>query len=332
MRPNRKPTETRTNPSPEGEVGGRGKAGGTVPSSAGVVVGVERAVGARRPTLGGRPWLLPAMSGPGRPEPLPAETPLLALSGSHSVLVLQRGYAEPQGPGGAVRADGSVTLVLPRAWASDPSRRVAAPAHGDAETALEGAARGPILVDTGGPWARDALLEALAGQGVTPGDVTLVVGTHGHSDHIGNLGLFPRAALLVSHDFCLPGGLYLPHGLSETQPLVLGSGLQVWATPGHGGQRDVSVVVEGTSLGTVVVAGDVFERLGDEDSWQALSEDPLAQQRSREKVLSVADVVVPGHGAPFRVVRAAAESAEDLMSDDGSRSTGPPPGKPLQQD
>lgn len=261
----------------------------------------------------------PAMGGPVRTEPLHADLPLLASSDSYSVAVLLRGYAEPEGACAAVRADGTVTLVLPRAWASGPSRgRVAAPSAGDggAETALEEAVRGPILVDTGGPWAREALLGALARQGVAPGDVTLVVGTHGHSDHIGNLGLFPRAALLVSHDFCLPGGLYLPLGLCEAQPLVLSSGLQVWATPGHGGQRDVSVVVEGTGLGTVVVAGDVFERLGDEDSWQALSEDPGAQQRSRERILRVADVVVPGHGDPFRVVREGVRSEEDLVCED----------------
>lgn len=253
------------------------------------------------------------MNGPVRTEPLHGEIPLLATSGSYSVVVLLRGYAEPQGAGDAVRADGTVTLVLPRGWASDSSRRLAASADSGFKTVLKEAVRGPILVDTGGPWARGALLEALATQGVAPEDVTLVVGTHGHSDHIGNLGLFPEAALLVSHDFCLPEGLYLPHGLCETQPLILGSGLQVWATPGHGGQRDVSVVVEGTSLGTVVVAGDVFERLGDEDSWQALSEDPVAQQRSRERILSVADVVVPGHGAPFRVVRETVKSSEDLI-------------------
>ncbi|XP_075421086.1 metallo-beta-lactamase domain-containing protein 1 [Tenrec ecaudatus] len=243
------------------------------------------------------------MSGAVRTEPLRGKPPLLMPGGPYSVVVLLQGYAEPEGAHGAVHADGSVTLVLPRDWALGSSRRERLSGCDQAKTALEEAARGPIVVDTGGPWAREALLGALAGQGVAPGDVTLVVGTHGHSDHIGNLGLFPGAALLVSHDFCLPGGRYLPHELNEERPLRLGPGLEVWATPGHGGQRDVSLVVAGTSLGTVIVAGDVFERSGDEDSWQALSEDPVAQERSRKRVLSLADVVVPGHGAPFSVAR-----------------------------
>nr|XP_005598673.1 metallo-beta-lactamase domain-containing protein 1 [Equus caballus] len=239
-------------------------------------------------------------------KPLRGETPLLVPGGPYSVVVLLQGYAEPE-EGDAVRADGSVTLVLPQAWGPASSHEEPPPTGGEAKSALEEAARGPILVDTGGPWAREALLGALAGQGVAPGDVTLVVGTHGHSDHIGNLGLFPAASLLVSHDFCLPGGRYLLHGLGEERPLRLGPGLEVWATPGHGGQRDVSVVVAGTALGTVMVVGDVFEREGDEDSWQALSEDPVAQERSRKRVLDTADVVVPGHGALFRVVREASQ-------------------------
>ncbi|XP_012790140.2 metallo-beta-lactamase domain-containing protein 1 [Sorex araneus] len=248
------------------------------------------------------------MNCPVRTEPLPGEAPLRVPGDPYSVVVLLRGYAEPEGAGGAVRADGSVTLVLPRAWAPAVGPRSARPESAEAEEALREAAGGPILVDTGGPWASEALLGALAGQGVGPGDVGLVVGTHGHSDHVGNLGLFPRATLLVSHDLCLPGGCYLPHALSEARPLQLGPGLEVWATPGHGGQRDVSVVVEGTALGTVVVAGDVFERQGDEESWRALSEDPVAQERSRRRVLAAADVVVPGHGAPFRVIRGAGDT------------------------
>ncbi|TKC48734.1 metallo-beta-lactamase domain-containing protein 1 [Monodon monoceros] len=253
------------------------------------------------------------MSGVVRTEPLRGEPPLRVPGDAFSVVVLLQGYAEPEGVGDAVRADGSVTLVLPQAWGPASGHREPPPEVYEAKTALEEAARGPILVDTAGPWAREALLGALAGQGVAPGDVTLVVGTHGHSDHIGNLGLFPAAALLVSHDFCLPGGHYLPHGLAEEQPLRLGPGLEVWATPGHGGQRDVSVVVAGTALGTVMVVGDVFERDGDEDSWRALSEDPVSQEHSRKRVLATADVVVPGHGAPFRVIReASAPETEGL--------------------
>lgn len=249
----------------------------------------------------------PAMSRRLRTEPLRGEPPMRLPGNPYSVVVLLKGYAEPERVGDAVRADSSVTLVLPQAWGQASGQACShgelLPEGGEAKTALEAAARGPILVDTGGPWTREALLGALAGEGVAPADVTLVVGTHGHSDHIGNLGLFPGAALLVSHDFCLPGGRYLPHGLGEERPLKLGPGLEVWATPGHGGQRDVSVVVGGTTLGTVVVAGDVFECDGDKDSWQVLSEDPVAQERSRKRVLDTADIVVPGHGAPFRVIR-----------------------------
>ena len=47
-------------------------------------------------------------------KPLRGETPLLVPGGPYSVVVLLQGYAEPE-EGDAVRADGSVTLVLPQA-------------------------------------------------------------------------------------------------------------------------------------------------------------------------------------------------------------------------
>ncbi|NWS25895.1 MBLC1 protein, partial [Polioptila caerulea] len=78
--------------------------------------------------------------------------------------VLRVGFNTPL-PGGIARADGSVTLV----WGGPLT----------------------VLVDTGGPWLRPHLPGLLRAQGVSPGDVTHVVVTHGHSDHVGNLNLFP---------------------------------------------------------------------------------------------------------------------------------------------
>ncbi|NXH39602.1 MBLC1 protein, partial [Dicaeum eximium] len=201
----------------------------------------------------------------------------LAIPGPlYSIRVLRVGYNSP-GPDGSSRADGSVTLIC----------------------------GGPltVLVDTGGPWLRPRLPGLLATHGVSPSDVTHVVVTHGHSDHAGNLNLFPEAALLVGFDLSKGEGLYLPHGLAEGAPLVLHPGhLEVAPTPGHT-RAHVSLVATGTEMGTVVVAGDVFEHGEDEEEWEALSEEPETQRRSRGLMVAMADVIVPGHGPPFRVVR-----------------------------
>lgn len=73
-------------------------------------------------------------------------------------------------------------------------------------------------------------------------------------------------------------------------------------TPGHTG-RDVSVLVKDTSVGQVLVAGDLFEQCCDEDSWRDLSENPAVQEMTRQSVLKIADGIIPGHGLPFRVFR-----------------------------
>lgn len=73
-------------------------------------------------------------------------------------------------------------------------------------------------------------------------------------------------------------------------------------SPGHTGQ-DVSVQVKGTSVGTVLVAGDLFESCSDEDSWRELSMNTAVQEVNRQEALKTADAIVPGHGLPFRIVK-----------------------------
>nr|XP_034992541.1 metallo-beta-lactamase domain-containing protein 1 [Zootoca vivipara] len=209
-------------------------------------------------------------------KPRTAPFPARLIPGSpYSVLVLQEGFSEELCDG-STRADGTVSLVL-----------------------------GPhlTLVDTGGPWGRERLLAGLAEQGVSPRDIRHVVCTHGHSDHVGNLNLFPEALLVVGTDVSRPDGRYLPTDLRRGLPYPLHVGhLDVLPTPGHTG-NDVSLLVHGTSLGDVLVAGDLFEHEGDDGEWEPLSEDPARQAESRARALGMADVIVPGHGGPFQVFR-----------------------------
>ncbi|XP_040271090.1 metallo-beta-lactamase domain-containing protein 1 [Bufo bufo] len=197
----------------------------------------------------------------------------------HSVHILLEGYCRDVGAD-RFQADGSVTLI-----------------HGPLT----------VLVDTAGPWSRDFILDSLRSRRVSPEDVTHVICTHGHSDHAGNLNLFCNAEILVSYDLWRDGS-YVSHNFRGGEPYFLpgGEGLKVIPTPGHTGS-DITLLVPGTTLGMVAVAGDVFEREGDEDSWRELSENPEIQEKSRSTVLRLADVIVPGHGPPFRVIRAGQE-------------------------
>jgi len=55
---------------------------------------------------------------------------------------------------------------------------------------------------------------ALSDRGLYYSDITHVVCSHGHSDHVGNLGLFPDALLIVSYDISR-GDIYFINGLLQ---------------------------------------------------------------------------------------------------------------------
>lgn len=100
---------------------------------------------------------------------------------------------------------------------------------------------------------------------------------------------------------------YTLNPFAENEPFKLTDNVKVIPTPGHT-MSCVSVVVENVAgLGTVVVAGDLFEKeedLNDESIWlDAGSEDAAKQRISRAAVLRIADFIVPGHGDMFAVPR-----------------------------
>lgn len=97
--------------------------------------------------------------------------------------------------------------------------------------------------------------------------------------------------------------------ISRQEEGCLGDDIEVIQTPGHD-QFHCSLAVKTADMGTVVIAGDVFWWIDDEepakDRESLISfEDPYVKDltaltESRKKVLAVADYVIPGHGKMFK--------------------------------
>jgi glyoxylase-like metal-dependent hydrolase (beta-lactamase superfamily II) len=150
-----------------------------------------------------------------------------------------------------------------------------------------------IVVDPGILSDPALLTQALADHDLTVDDVTHVFVTHHHIDHTRNVGMFPSAKV-VDVDSVYDGSLWLGH---DGDGFRLSEDLRVIETPGHA--RECAALVVETDEGTVVLThawwfADMTPVV-DPLAW-----DQSALERSRDKILAIADVVVPGHGAPFR--------------------------------
>lgn len=143
----------------------------------------------------------------------------------------------------------------------------------------------------------------LAKHSIRPNEITHVVCTHGHSDHIGCNYLFLDAKVHIVGKSISNRCEYSLHSF-EMSDYRIDDGICVTMTPGHT-MDSVSVVVEHSNLGVVAICGDLFERfedVADENIWMdAGSEDRCLQQMHRLRMADLADVIIPGHGPIFSV-------------------------------
>jgi glyoxylase-like metal-dependent hydrolase (beta-lactamase superfamily II) len=151
-----------------------------------------------------------------------------------------------------------------------------------------------IVVDPGMVADRSRILEPLAALGVAPEAVTHVTLSHHHPDHTINVALFPNAEVV---DFWARyiGDQWLDH---DGDGYHVAPRTQLWLTPGHT-EEDMTLLVEADDA---VYAMTHLWWKGD----RTPVVDPLAFDQAliethRERVLGAADVVIPGHGEPFRV-------------------------------
>jgi glyoxylase-like metal-dependent hydrolase (beta-lactamase superfamily II) len=115
-----------------------------------------------------------------------------------------------------------------------------------------------VLVDTGIPGAAPKIEAALAKRGVSPADVSAIVVTHGHIDHMGNAARLRKTldAPIIAHRADLPAystgraiAAYMrPTGrfgrLLSGLARNFGDVFELWS----GGQCGVGVVVSGDAL------------------------------------------------------------------------------------
>ena len=155
---------------------------------------------------------------------------------------------------------------------------------------LDGDAR--LVVDPGMVPDRRQIIEDLASLGVTPEGVTHVLFTHHHPDHTLNAALFPNADV-VDAWATYRGDLWLDHSGDGYRPTPH---VRLLSTPGHTAQ-DVTWLVE-TNDGVMACthAWGLADSRPEDDSYAT---DTAALAQSRERILEAADVVVPGHDAPF---------------------------------
>jgi glyoxylase-like metal-dependent hydrolase (beta-lactamase superfamily II) len=153
-----------------------------------------------------------------------------------------------------------------------------------------------IVVDPGMVADRSAILRPLAELGHQPADVTHVVLTHHHPDHALNVGLFPNAELIDAWAR-YRGDQWLDH---DGDGYRVSPNTQILLTPGHTLQ-DLTFVVETET--DVVACTHAWWHTDRTPEVDPLADDQAALEASRRRILAEADVVVPGHGEPFRTGR-----------------------------
>lgn len=159
-----------------------------------------------------------------------------------------------------------------------------------------------IIVDPG--MDRKALLDGLLKEELRIEDINFVILTHTHLDHSLLAGIFKNAKILDNSD------IYSFNGkIEEHEGRLPNTDIEIIKTPGHD-QFHCSVLVKTKDLGKVIIAGDVFWWADEEEQKtdkQSLLEhkDPYVKdektlRESREKILEVADYIIPGHGEMFK--------------------------------
>ena len=150
-----------------------------------------------------------------------------------------------------------------------------------------------IVVDPGMVAHTRLILDPLSVLDVAPEAVSHVFLSHHHPDHTLNAALFPNAEVV---DFWARyvGDEWLDH---DGDGYRLSPHAQLWLTPGHS-DEDASLIVEADD--GVYAMTHAWWRTDRSPQVDPYAPDQAVLDASRRRILAAADIVIPGHGGPFR--------------------------------
>jgi len=148
------------------------------------------------------------------------------------------------------------------------------------------------VVDPGEMPNQQILVDALKKEGLEIKEVTHVLVTHSHFDHYRNVGMFPESTIVVEYF-----GLWA-EGRNKDFLKKFSENIEIISAPGH--NYDALSFLIDTKEGKIAVAGDVFwkENYPKKDPYAT---DLNQLEKSRKKILELADYIIPGHGKMFKV-------------------------------
>jgi glyoxylase-like metal-dependent hydrolase (beta-lactamase superfamily II) len=151
-----------------------------------------------------------------------------------------------------------------------------------------------IVVDPGLVRTRSLILDPLTVRGVAPEAVTHVFVSHHHLDHTLNIALFPNAEV-IDFESRFRDDQWLDH---DGDGYRISPRATVWQTPGHT-EQDASLIVEADD--GLYAMTHCWWHTDQTPEIDPFCRDPAVLARSRQRILDATDVVVPGHGEPFRL-------------------------------
>jgi len=148
-----------------------------------------------------------------------------------------------------------------------------------------------MIVDPGIVKSQQMLVDALEKEGLSVSDVNIICLTHSHIDHFRNIGMFPKAKTLEFY------GLWDKNTVEDWKEQFT-EDIKIIKTPGHD-RTGITLLVK-TNKGVIAICGDVFwkENFPEEDEY---ADNLKKLQESRDKIIELADYIIPGHADMYKV-------------------------------